>query len=132
MQITDNIDAKLNNYQDFTISELVKPKNYRVKNSQWHCKCCDIYCNSQIQFEVHLISQKHKQVEKKQFSMETSSLNSTLNQQDSLDKPNYDENNNSVKEKPKYTSKVEFFKKSLSFSLKIFQFFLKLIFIISL
>lgn len=35
-------------------------KNYRVRNSNWFCSTCDIYCNSQLQFDVHNLSQKHK------------------------------------------------------------------------
>lgn len=37
-----------------------KTKIYRVKNVNWYCQKCDIYCNSEPQFEVHMMSQKHK------------------------------------------------------------------------
>lgn len=35
-------------------------KSYRIKYTCWFCEVCDIYCNSQSQFDVHMISQKHK------------------------------------------------------------------------
>ena len=34
---------------------LNKAKIYRVRNTSWFCECCDIYCNSQSQYDVHLI-----------------------------------------------------------------------------
>lgn len=37
-----------------------KSKTYLVKNLDWYCVDCDIYCNSESQFAVHMISQKHK------------------------------------------------------------------------
>lgn len=37
-------------------------KSYRIKYSCWFCEVCDIYCNSQSQFDVHMISQKHKMI----------------------------------------------------------------------
>ncbi len=43
-----------------TTPTVIKPKNYRVKSDQWFCSSCDIYCNSDLQFEVHFLSQKHK------------------------------------------------------------------------
>jgi hypothetical protein len=44
----------------------VKSKNYRVKNNEWHCRTCSIYCNSTLQFEMHLVSQKHKIIDQEQ------------------------------------------------------------------
>ena len=41
-------------------SHELKNKMYRVKNADWCCETCDIYCNSQSQYDVHVISQKHK------------------------------------------------------------------------
>ncbi|CAF0880814.1 unnamed protein product [Brachionus calyciflorus] len=75
----------------------VKTKNYRVKNSEWHCNVCDVFCNSQAQFEVHLMSQKHKLAENNVFSANENSY--TLNTDDQVNK-NFDENNN-LEEKPK-------------------------------
>ena len=43
----------------------LKNKLYRVKNVDWCCETCDIYCNSQSQYDVHVISQKHKFVVRK-------------------------------------------------------------------
>ena len=37
-----------------------KTKIYRIKNLNWYCQKCDVYCNSAPQFEVHMMSQKHK------------------------------------------------------------------------
>ena len=37
-----------------------KTKVYRIKNLNWYCQKCDIYCNSAPQYEVHMMSQKHK------------------------------------------------------------------------
>ena len=42
------------------ISKKDLSKSYRAKISSWHCETCDIYCNSPSQFDVHMISQKHK------------------------------------------------------------------------
>ena len=39
---------------------LVRPKIYRVKNVEWSCQQCNIYCNSRQQFEAHMLSQKHE------------------------------------------------------------------------
>ena len=44
---------------------LNKSKIYKVKNSEWYCSSCDIFCNSKSQFEVHLISTKHSICKKK-------------------------------------------------------------------
>ncbi len=44
----------------------IKSKNYRVKNNEWHCRTCSIYCNSTLQFEMHLVSQKHKIIDQEQ------------------------------------------------------------------
>lgn len=35
-------------------------KNYVVKRTEWYCVDCDIYCNGHTQFNIHLVSQKHK------------------------------------------------------------------------
>ena len=83
MQITDKQDS---------LSLLKQQqKNYRIKNSEWHCQVCDIFCNSHAQFEVHLISQKHKQTEKNHFSVEDSSFSSNSHDET---RQTCDENNN--------------------------------------
>ena len=57
--------------EDFSSHRL---KNYRIKNNEWHCQTCSIYCNSTLQFEMHLISQKHKIIcLERKAGMETSS-----------------------------------------------------------
>jgi hypothetical protein len=40
--------------------EKVQEKNYRVKEERWFCTKCNIYCNSDSQFQVHMMSTKHK------------------------------------------------------------------------
>lgn len=35
-------------------------KKYRYKNELWHCTPCEVYCNSDTQFQVHMMSRKHK------------------------------------------------------------------------
>lgn len=62
-------------------------KNYRVKNSEWHCQVCEIYCNSQAQFDVHLISQKHQMMDKKKNELTNSTFSCAKI------KPSSDENN---------------------------------------
>lgn len=77
-------------------------KNYRVKNSQWHCHVCDVYCNSQTQFDVHMISQKHKLSERKQFSINNSFSSSSQTDESEIksERATCDENNN-LDDKPK-------------------------------
>jgi hypothetical protein len=36
------------------------PGTRQSKNHFWFCSHCDIQCNSDSQFDVHMISQKHK------------------------------------------------------------------------
>lgn len=52
-----------------------KSKIYKNKNLNWFCPDCDIFCNSESQFNVHMISQKHKFVleEEKRKSDDTQS-----------------------------------------------------------
>lgn len=61
---------------------LSKQKNYRVKNTEWYCSKCDIYCNSDLQYDVHLMSQKHKT-----FQIKTT---------DQSQKPEENDNNNNT------------------------------------
>lgn len=68
-----------------------KTKTYRVKNLNWFCPECNIYCNSESQFDVHMISQKHKFVvdeDKRKLSAEH--LQSLVSEQIT------DENNNLI------------------------------------
>lgn len=46
--------------KEITPEDALKEKKYRVKILDWHCPDCDIYCNSVSQFDVHMISQKHR------------------------------------------------------------------------
>lgn len=55
----------------------IKCKNYRVKNNEWHCRTCSIYCNSTLQFEMHLVSQKHKIIDLEQKARRESSPSKT-------------------------------------------------------
>ena len=55
-----------NNVDTSLLSPTIKCKNYRVKNNEWHCRICSIYCNSTLQFEMHLVSQKHKIIDLEQ------------------------------------------------------------------
>jgi hypothetical protein len=76
---------------DRSMNRLIKPKTYRTKNIEFYCKTCDIYCNGQLQFEVHMLSQKHKLV--------TESLNKIVeenvnNNNSTKTISNIDENNN--------------------------------------
>ncbi len=41
-------------------ADLSKEKKYRIKDDRWFCQTCDIFCNSDSQFQVHLMSTKHK------------------------------------------------------------------------
>ena len=124
---------------------MVKSKNYRIKNKEWHCQLCSIYCNSVLQFEMHLISQKHKQIGLEQKARESESLNksetgntsisSTTNADtsegshintspDSIKSESVDENNNDPKtpatcEKPQMKPHHRQFKSSYSQSIKL-------------
>ena len=40
----------------------VKEKNYRVKKEELWCECCEVYCNSVSQLNVHMISKKHRDI----------------------------------------------------------------------
>ena len=72
------------------MNKLIKPKTYRTKNTEFYCKTCDIYCNGQLQFEVHMLSQKHKLVTESLNKIEENVNNNNNN------KNNTDENNNST------------------------------------
>ena len=61
---SDNVDT--DETSNCSSKNLPKSKNYRIKNKEWHCQICSIYCNSVLQFEMHLISQKHKQIDLEQ------------------------------------------------------------------
>lgn len=63
-------------------------KDYKIKNDQWFCDKCEIYCNSDSQFDVHMISQKHKFV----LDEESRKQQLKLEQQDTV----LDENNNNL------------------------------------
>jgi hypothetical protein len=40
-------------------------KIYRVKNLSWFCSICNVFCNSQLQFDMHMLSQKHEEVKER-------------------------------------------------------------------
>ena len=42
--------------------DLKKTFKMNPKNLEWRCNECDIYCNSLSQFDVHMISQKHRMI----------------------------------------------------------------------
>jgi hypothetical protein len=42
-------------------TKVPQEKQYRVKESKWHCSTCGVYCNSESQFKNHIISDKHNQ-----------------------------------------------------------------------
>lgn len=42
--------------------DLKKTFKINPKNLEWRCNECDIYCNSLSQFDVHMISQKHRMI----------------------------------------------------------------------
>jgi hypothetical protein len=42
-------------------TKVAQDKQYRVKESKWHCSTCGVYCNSESQFKNHIISDKHNQ-----------------------------------------------------------------------
>jgi hypothetical protein len=53
-----NTDSKTS--KNNTTSDVNKEKKYRVKDDRWYCNHCDIFCNSDSQYQVHLMSSKHK------------------------------------------------------------------------
>ncbi|RNA16689.1 hypothetical protein BpHYR1_051607 [Brachionus plicatilis] len=87
-------------------------KNYRIRNSDWHCPVCEIYCNSQTQFDVHLISQKHKQMDKKKLQPTDNSFCSsdtklsTDENNNQEDKPKIDIHNFALAESHKINAKI--------------------------
>lgn len=74
-----------------TTEDPTKSKDYKVKNAIWFCDKCEIYCNSDSQFDVHMISQKHKLV----LDEETRKLEEAINIPETLT-PVLDENNNDL------------------------------------
>lgn len=72
MQLSSAETAMLQQQQAQQVQQF-KPKNYKIKIAEWYCPCCDIYCNSKSQFEVHMVSTKHSQVEKRVMTGGTSS-----------------------------------------------------------
>lgn len=73
---TENLDTDEQN--NCSNKNLVKSKNYRIKNKEWHCQICSVYCNSVLQFEMHLISQKHKQIDLEQKAIAESGKSSAI------------------------------------------------------
>lgn len=60
MEMIESFDHQNHHPVDMVATDELKSKDYKIKNAMWFCDKCDIYCNSDSQFDVHMISQKHK------------------------------------------------------------------------
>ena len=71
-----------------------KSKTYKVKVLDWYCADCDIYCNSDSQYDVHMISQKHKLIlDENKRKNQVAQANTSVRMESSID-----ENNNNLLE----------------------------------
>jgi hypothetical protein len=98
------IQDQQNQHEKLLSSSHVKLKSYNTKNIDWFCSICDIYCNSKSQFDVHLISQKHKIV-KKQIESNEETIN---NEREKIEPVNNVETSTNVKNEKPILSRVCF------------------------
>jgi hypothetical protein len=82
-----------------------RSKNYRIKNDQWYCKECDIYCNGTLQHEMHLVSQKHKTFGLLDDTTNSSENSNSNNESGNLSNASVDENSMEAK-KEEETNKI--------------------------
>jgi hypothetical protein len=70
------------------------------RNGQvWNCKKCQIFCNSQQQFEVHLMSQRHKNFNNQIPSItdESQTLNNNKEEEEEEEEDGHNESMNRIK-----------------------------------
>lgn len=85
-------------------NRVVKPKSYRNKNTDLYCKSCDVFCNGQLQFEVHMMSQKHKL--NLEFIKEGGNKLNNTEYEASVDENNNNSNECDIQSKDKMSNKI--------------------------